>query len=269
MSKLQLSTFHFLLYTSYMSWSTKRKFGFFSLFLLFLALIVGAPIFLSIYERPTCEDGRMNQGERGVDCGGPCIRLCPADFSTPKILWAHSSRVVPGVYNVMAYGENPNQSVALSSIRYLFKLYDAEGILVAEKRGSGSIPPAGRFALFEGGIRTGERVPVRTTFEFIDDFEWIPARPLDEISIVSVDIDSDTSISRAEARVRNGYVNTTLRDLDAFFIVYDRNGNRLAFSKTRLDSFSPKTEETLTFTWPEPIDPSFVKTELLFSGSIR
>jgi len=26
----------------------------------------------------TCSDGRQNQGEQGVDCGGPCIMTCPS-----------------------------------------------------------------------------------------------------------------------------------------------------------------------------------------------
>jgi hypothetical protein len=26
----------------------------------------------------TCSDGRMNQGEQGIDCGGPCNTICPS-----------------------------------------------------------------------------------------------------------------------------------------------------------------------------------------------
>lgn len=29
------------------------------------------------YTAPTCSDGLQNQGERGVDCGGPCGKECP------------------------------------------------------------------------------------------------------------------------------------------------------------------------------------------------
>ncbi|MBS3109198.1 hypothetical protein J4227_01590 [Candidatus Woesearchaeota archaeon] len=31
------------------------------------------------YIAPTCTDGIMNQGEKGIDCAGPCSRKCPLD----------------------------------------------------------------------------------------------------------------------------------------------------------------------------------------------
>ena len=37
-------------------------------------------LFLKIFERffpATCNDGIKNQGEIGVDCGGPCTTECP------------------------------------------------------------------------------------------------------------------------------------------------------------------------------------------------
>ena len=252
-----------------MSWSGKRKLSYFTIFVVAIAVFIGAPIFLTWYKPATCSDDKQNQGERGVDCGGPCSQLCTADFSSPKILWTYFSRVVPGVYNVMAYGENPNQSVGVEGTPYTFKLYDAQGILVAEKKGRGSIPPGSRFALFEGGIQTGQREPARATLELSASPDWVSSRAYTSLRTLSIDVVDDGGGTRAEARIKNEYINTKISGIDAFIVLYDALGNRVAFSKTRIDSIAPGETQTLYFTWPNAISGEVVKTELLFSGSFR
>ena len=38
------------------------------------------------YDQATCDDGHQNQGETGVDCGGPC-RSCSSQVTAPAQLW--------------------------------------------------------------------------------------------------------------------------------------------------------------------------------------
>jgi hypothetical protein len=252
-----------------MSWSGKRKLSYFTLFIAAIVVVIGIPVFFSGYEPATCSDSKQNQGERGIDCGGPCAQLCQVDFSALRIFWTYSSRVVPGVYNVIGYGENPNQSVGAEGVPYTFKLYDSQGILVAERKGKGSIPPGSKFALFEGGIQTGQREPARATLELSSSPLWVLSRAYTSLRTLAIDVSPDGSGTRAEARIKNEYVNTTISGIDAFIILYDIDGNRVAFSKTRIDSIAPGEIQTLYFTWPIAISGNVVKTELLFSGSFR
>lgn len=260
-----LYTLGFLPYTYAMaSWSTKRKTGFFLGFAVFFALAVGLPAFFAFYEAPTCSDGRQNGSERGVDCGGSCARLCPADFALPKVLWSYSARVVPGIYNALAYIENPNPTVEAGSVSYAFKLYDGEGILVAERKGRGFIPAGQRFAIFEGTIETGERVPARTTFEFTGEPAWRPGAPTTKLRALSVELSDVDSAPKAEARVRNESVDKAFRNIDAFIVLYDEEDNRAAFSKTVVDSLLPGETAALYFTWPEKFDKTIVRKEMMF-----
>ncbi|MBI5134487.1 MAG: hypothetical protein HZA81_03855 [Candidatus Taylorbacteria bacterium] len=245
------------------SWSTRRKTGFFFGFLVFFALAVGLPTFLALYKAPTCSDGKQNGEERGVDCGGACTKLCPADFAMPKVLWSHSVRVVPGIYNSLAYIENPNPTVEAGSISYTFKLYDGDGILVAERKGKSFIPAGQRFAVFEGTIETGERFPVRTTFEFTGVPGWRPGMSLAKLRALSVDLADDGS-PKAEARVKNESVDRASRDVDVFIVLYDDEDNRIAFSKTVVESLLPGETTTLYFTWPEKFSRPVVRKEVLF-----
>jgi hypothetical protein len=169
----------------------------------------------------------------------------------------------------MAYGENPNQSVGAEGVPYVFKLYDAQGILVAEKKGKGSIPPGSKFALFEGGIQTGQREPARATLEFPSTPDWVLSRAYTSLRTLSIDVSALDSGTKAEARIKNEYINTEISDIDAFIILYDADGNRVAFSKTHIDAIAPGATQTLYFTWPLAVSGQVVKTELLFSGSFR
>ena len=70
-----------------MSWAARRRF--------FILLILGAVVaaFIAIlsiatlYKSPTCTDGVENQGEAGIDCGGPCSFLCTDLQHPPTVLF--------------------------------------------------------------------------------------------------------------------------------------------------------------------------------------
>ncbi len=245
------------------TWSTKRKYGYLLGAFTVVALVIGLPVFLTFYKAPTCFDGKLNGSERGVDCGGACSRLCSADFSAPKVLWTHAVRVVPGVYNALAYIQNPNQSVEARSIPYLFKFYDAQGLLIASRKGSAFIPAGQKLAVFEGGIQTGERVPVKTTFEFNAGPNWQPGKALTVLKLLDINLDQGTR-PKAEVRVRNESVSDTFSGVSAFIILYDANDNRVGFSKTVIDRITPGQELSLSFTWPEAFSAPILRSEVLF-----
>lgn len=266
----------FPLYLSYMaSWSTKRKYGYFLAVIGVLAVLVGIPVFIVVHKPATCSDGKQNGDERGIDCGGTCARLCPADFAEARVLWSYSTRVVPGVYNALAYAQNPNQAVVAESVPYLFKLYDNAGVLVAQKTGKTFIPAGQKFAVFVGGIETGGRIPTRTTFEFTSAPQWIPGTPIKGLSVLSINVSegsnaSDAAVSpSAIAKIRNTTVDSRFVNLDAFIILFDKDDNRIAFSKTVVNSIGPNETQDLSFTWPEAFSQGVIRSEVIFVPQTR
>lgn len=246
------------------SWSTTRKYGYLSALVIVLVVLVGVPAFLLLYRAPTCFDGRQNGEERGVDCGGACVKLCLADFADPRVLWSYSTRVVPGVYNSMAYIQNPNQGVEAKDLSYVFKLYDAEGLLVASREGRAFVPAGQRTAIFEGAIKTGSRAPTRTTFEFTTTPEWERGESFTSIRVLSIDLSSSDTPS-ATVRVENQALDRGFSGVDAAIVLYDKDDNRVSFSKTVISSMAPGETLTLYFTWPEAFSSEVFRSELLFS----
>lgn len=248
-----------------MSWSTTRKYGYFFALIVAIIVLVGIPGFLLFYRAPTCFDGKQNGAERGTDCGGSCVKLCLADFAAPRILWAYSTRVVPGVYNALSYVQNPNQGVQAGPVSYVFKLYDAEGILVASREGRAFIPAGQRFAVFESALRTGLRVPTRTTFEFSSDPEWRAGTPFSSMKVLSIDLSASNS-PEATVRVQNTALNKGFANVVAVIVLYDKDDNRISFSKTVIPKIGPNEPQSIYFTWPEPFSSEVLRSELLFQA---
>lgn len=244
------------------TWSTRRKYTYFFFFVTGLVLFIGIPTLLFLYEKPTCSDGKQNGSERGVDCGGSCTRLCPADFSDPRMVWSYSMRIVPGVYNALAYAQNPNQNVEAKSVPYTFKFYDAGGGLISERKGSVYVPPGQRFPIFEGGIQTQKEI-VKTTFEFGAVTSWRAASPITDLKVTTTHLNQGDK-PNAEVVFKNISLNKSYSKIDAFIILYDAQDNRVGFSKTVVDRINMNESQSMYFTWQEPFVRPVVRTEVLF-----
>ena len=85
----------------------------------FIALAVY--ITVNMYTPPSCYDRKMNQDERGVDCGGSCALLCPFQVEPPQLLWARAFEVSPGTWAALAYLDNPNFNAQAPYAPFRFK----------------------------------------------------------------------------------------------------------------------------------------------------
>ena len=131
-------------------------------FIIFVYLLVLAGIVWWIYaavrQEPTCQDGLQNQGEVGVDCGGPCS-LC--EFQTIKNLETQMVKFVPAgnlVYGAVALLQNPNPNYGAGEFGYRFSLYDQNGRALSQKDGRTFVLPNQKKYIIEPKIKTVEKV---------------------------------------------------------------------------------------------------------------
>ncbi len=160
-----------------MSWSSRRQFSILATLAFIVALpIVGVATYL-LWERPACDDGIQNGGERGVDCGGPCALVCTREANPIKLSWVRPFEVSPGWYNVVAVVENPNTAARADGLRYRIRVYDEDEVAVAEREGVADLDPQSLLPIVELGLETGARRGVRAGFEWLDEPRWIVAAP--------------------------------------------------------------------------------------------
>lgn len=244
-------------------WARKRQLMYGSGVILFFVAIFAPIVFVSVYEPPSCFDGKLNQGETAIDRGGPCQLLDERTLQPHAVLWARSFAVRDGFYNAVAYIENPNQEAGVYDAAYQFKLYDERNILIAERFGRVPIFPGKVFPIFESRIDTGNRVPVRTFFSFVNEFVWERMQdPTLGITILNEKLSDTDTTPRIDAVVRNNTV-VPREDVVIIATVFDPAGNAIASSRTFVERIEPNETLPIAFTWPHRFSSSVARIDIV------
>lgn len=243
-------------------WSAKRKMFYFTSAGLFLLIFIGLPIFLLIYRAPTCSDGKQNQGETGIDCGGSCRAVCASAAIEPIVWWQRFFQISPGVYNAAARVENPNTDSSAMRAKYIFKLYDKANAVIALREGETNIPSHQIFYVFEGGLVTGERLPVKATFEFVTPLNWIVETTTIPLSVAGQVLSKTSTTPRLDAILRNNSDND-IRDVEVVAVIFDAEGNAINSSKTVIDTALSESATPFFFTWRQPFDKEPARIEII------
>jgi hypothetical protein len=245
------------------TWASTRK-SVYTLGVVLFFLIISVWVYmLQYYKAPTCTDGKQNQTEEGIDCGGTCAVTCKASVANPIILWSRAFPITHGWYNAVAYVENPNPGVGVKSVTYRFKLYDDENVLVAERIGKAFIAPNERFAILEPRISVGERIPKRAFFEFLQFSDWVKLeKDMPKILVRGEKFSSTNTSSRVDATLQNGTI-IDIPDINVVAIVYDKNDNAMAVSGSVVDKLKADSSYNITFTWDTPFPSTPARVEVI------
>jgi len=236
------------------SWSVKRKLSYLAVFIAFIIVLVGVPLFFIWYEKPSCFDEQKNGDEAGVDCGGSCQLLCSFEAIDLNILWARSFKVTPGVYSITAYIENPNINSEARNVSYVFNLYDNTNTLIATRQGNAFIPKHRIFAVFEPNIQIVGKVPTRTTFEFTEIPKWYKDTSIPpEIAVYRKSLSNEGILPRIDGTIENRSPGTVL-NVEVIALVFDGEDNAIGASRTYIDSLMRGQSADVVFTWPLPFE---------------
>lgn len=244
----------------FLSWARRRQFIYGGGAALALLLLFGIPFLPRTIRGPVCTDGRQNGRETGVDCGGGCTLLCRGEAMEPRVVWQRVFNEGGGVASALLYGENLNTDAGVFDARYYVKVYDAAGVLVAERETTAAIAPDGAFAVFAPNLFVGERTATRAVFEARPGTLWrrdAPPRSALRVSGIQLSL---LPLPRVEAVAAN----TTDYSLEGVFtaILYDATGNALGASQTVV-ALSPQGSMPLTFVWRTPFAETPVRAEII------
>jgi hypothetical protein len=219
---------------------------------LFVAL--GFVLYFMTRPAATCTDGKQNQAEKGIDCGGPCSPC--KDIATTQDIVVTESAVTWGgnnTYDVVAKITNPNDSLGASSFKYAFNLKDESGAVVATREGVNFILPADSKYVAELGFETaGSAVPVVAEF-VVSESKW---EKLNNIGKPQIGVYSKNfgkilagEGSEADGIIRNesGY---DLEEISLTVILRSENGGIVGINKTKKNNVRAREERDFRLTWP-------------------
>ncbi len=194
--------------------------------------IIWFGVIATVYARffvvaPSCFDKIQNQGELGVDCGGPCAAACIPN--TLKALSPISNPLVfvsgPGHYTLLSQIANTNPGFAARSFNYHFDLYDASGTKIA------SVP--GQSFAYSGEVKylvapnLEIAMPVDHAVLTIENPEWVPAATLGLVPQFKNPLPVMRNMFSSSTVTVNGrLVNSDISAFTNILIVGDRNGER-------------------------------------------
>lgn len=251
------------------AWSAKRQFTFFFVLIL-VFMTAAAGVIFWYWPRPSCQDGRQNQDESGVDCGGPpvggCAAVCPFEARPVRVIWSRILSLVPpaagldaGVYDAAVLVENPNSNLALADLAYSLRVVDDDNLFITRLSGSLSLAPREQFLIFKTDIDVGRRRPARILADFNSPPRW--RRSVDKPDLAVSDRRFVSSpVPLLQAKLTNQSL-AAYGGIEVAAVLSDDQRNVFAASLTAMDELAPGETREISFSWPRPfptVEPAFI-----------
>lgn len=248
-----------------MPWAARRRL---IISLVFGAIIVAilSIIFVTVfYKAPSCFDGIQNQGEAGIDCGGPCPYLCNALEQPPTVLFTTVLTDTAGRTDVVASIENKNIDAAAKAVPYNLMLYGINQTLIRKISGVLDLPPNTTETIFIPGVASGAQ-NIKSAFLSIASSSprWFTMTTDPRIipTVSNILQDGSTDAPRIDATLTNNSV-TALENVRVIVLVRDAQDNIIAASETIVPTIPTQGTAIATFTWNNAFHGTPVSIEIV------
>jgi hypothetical protein len=228
---------------------------------------IGWFVFFRVLMPPSCTDGIRNQGEEGIDCGGPCASCEIRTLGDLRVLrtvfFIHQNE---GTIDLGAQIKNPNVSWGVKKFDYTFVLKGADGRELGRVAGSSFILPGEtRWIIRPGGGKdfplvrlpaSGGVADVALEISKISSRDWQKLRQFaQDASILSKNLRFErvapprTGFAELRGEVENR--SSFLVDQVEINAVLWGGGNTvLAIGQTAARTLQPGETRAFTISWP-------------------
>lgn len=237
-----------------------------SFYLILAAIIIYGLYFLLVRPAPSCFDGRKNQGEEEVDCGGPCQSCEVKRLATISLLSSPQVIAAGNQTSIFFQLKNPNANYG-AKFSYQTDLYDALGVLIISKKSSSYIYASQIKPFVEVALDADPRRVARVEVS-LRDIVWQPKENFSDPALsprgIRIVVEKNQLRLTGLAANPNSYKVARVGVLAVF---YDTLGLRVAVSKTALNDLKPFEERAFTIIAPladGSIDPQ--RTEVFIEA---
>ncbi len=256
------------------TWRYKRK----SFIIIFLSLLILGIVAYNVYpyfnREPSCFDFKQNGGERGIDCGGSCAKICSKDILPLEVKFARAIESEPGLFDLVALVENKNKdkNIEGSKIDFLFKIYDKSGQLIKSVPGSSSLPLGQTFPIIVQNIYldfadSGNYIS-KIILDFASqDYAWISANEVYANSFLKAEdinfLINKNNISQLEVTYRNT-TKAIFRDVGVRVVLYGEDGNAIAVNESFIKEVKGSGTGEISFSWRHILQVEDPKVDVFF-----
>jgi len=234
----------------------KKRFIIISVYAVIFVLLL-IPIALKLIPNGTCSDGKRNQDEKGIDCGGVCQKICDIQLND-NIVFREIGITETGIankYDVYSEILNPNKDYGSSSFDYVFDLKDESGTSLARREGTGFIFPGEKKYLVEIGVDSST-YPAKVDFEIKNivwkDFSGVQKPQLAIVNKNFNETDQTFDSSDAVGLLRNESP-FDFNEIKIQVIIKNKNGKIIALNSTKINTVQSGENREFKVIWPNKI----------------
>lgn len=238
-----------------------------SIYLLILAIIAGGIYLLIKPKLPSCSDNIQNQGEVGIDCGGPCSFCSERPRKDLEIIFTEAIETQDNYVDLVAKIRNSNRDWGADSFSYLFELYDASGNLIVSKEGNSYVlPHETKYAIEQRVLADSEIFSV----EFkVTDIAWQELVDYEEVELLVRNLEFKQSENFSQ--LTGTLENRSSYDLDKigiYTVLFDKSSNILGAGKTEIRTLLSKESRYFEIKWPFSIKGQIEKADTMAKTNV-
>ncbi len=232
-------------------------------------LILAGLVFLVYYfnqPAPSCSDGIQNQGEKGIDCGGPCPPCELVYIKDIEVLWAEAVASQDNFYDLAARIKNPNPNYGSGQVPYQFEVYDSQGNLTNRLTGSTFVLPNQTKYLLQ--TKTEVKQPVGQIKLSFGQIDWrkIEDYQPPELFVQQKEYHLLPSEELGFSQVKGILLNRTnfgFEKIDIDILLFDAGNQLLAVNQTEVRTLAAGQRRDFTVSWFREINGqvNFVEAE--------
>lgn len=234
-----------------MDWAAKRKIVIMIIVGAFIVAFLAIVLIAALYKTPSCSDGIKNQGEIGIDCGGPCQYLCISQVQQPTILFSKALNNGLGRIDLIASVQNKNVAAGAKNVPYHVTLYSSDQSLIREFDGTLDLPAGATEPVYVPGVAT-------TKEKVIGAFLTIAASAPQWFTMTTDPRTVPTMVNTTRGGTLNAPLiqavlanpgGTALSNVKVIVFVHDTKRDVIAASQTVVSVIPPQGQAVASFTW--------------------
>jgi len=234
---------------------------------LYLGILSGLSygVYAFVVRQPNCTDGRQNQGESGIDCGGPCTscelrQLKPIEIRSARVFTAGEGRGI-----VLLEFRNENVRYGADRFSYHATLYSDENEAVGTVTKNSFIYPGEIKFIVEPATVAGK--PARVAVE-LGDVVWRSIEEFSRPDVTTRDLNVELREETEDVMVSGIVSNKDVVFLSRVVvnaIILSTDGKKIAASKTLLEAVEPHEERSFKIVVPRVMLTSVSRESALVS----
>lgn len=232
---------------------------------LLIFFLIGLTIYFANKPAPTCNDGKRNQKEEGVDCGGPC-EPCPEVIVAENLKITESSLMPTseGTFDLVAKIYNPNDLYGGENFNAVFSAKNAQGVPVGQLEVESFILPKQEKYVMAANVNFPE--PPSSLEISTADIGWEKFSSFSEPEIIITNkeynlISSGVGYSELKGILRNNSP-YDFKNIQLKAVLRDEGGAVVTVNSTDMQTILSREEREFRMFWPRSFPGEVRKVEV-------